>query len=565
MDGWRQRMGRHALTGALALALASSGCGATASVDAGRSTPLPAAAQAAPKRCLLLTTNDSEANFDGPRLADGQYQGTISRVAAYKRLRSAERAGAVLLVEGGDVLQGRYMARADGDRARAMRDAWQIYEQAGYDFGALGNHEFDAGPKPLRVALQGLTRYRLLSANLQAAGTALDPQEPGRPQGLFGQTALVECGGIRLGLFGLLTPTARTISQMGDVKMPAEPIHGPAREAVGQLRSQGAQVIVALSHLGVGEDVALARDVSGIDVVVGGHSHTALAEPRREGTAWITQTGSRFANLGELELQLDGDGEGIDPRQSSWRLRPIDATLPDDAPLRAQVAALRQGLVPEVVVGQRKHSWDLTDPRGAYSQWATRALVAAADAAAQRWPGSPRPVVAGLLNAGGFRSHTAYPPGPVTNLDIAAIHPFANRAVVVELSGQQLLDTLEHGCAPGSDGHGQGLVSVGLQGSCDRSRPTPKYQLHEGKPVALLERGQRLQGALIGGQPIDPQARYRVATIDYLARGGSGFWSLTQGDRRCFDGQPYSAEGACRSPLIAEVIEAAVRAGTLEP
>jgi hypothetical protein len=112
-------------------------------------------------------------------------------------------------------------------------------------------------------------------------------------------------------------------------------------------------------------------------------------------------------------------------------------------------------------------------------------------------------------------------------------------------------------------------VNYALQGGCDRSKPTPKYQLQDGKPVALLERGQRLQGALLGGQPIDPNARYRVATIDYLARGGSGFWSLSQGDRRCFDGQLYTGhpdagEGSCRSPLMAEVIEAAVRAGTLE-
>lgn len=552
----------------LAILLALGGCGGSAATLA----VVPAVSDANPggsKRCLILTTNDSEANFDGPRLADGHYQGTISRVAAYKREKLKEKAGAVLLLEGGDVLQGRFMARADGDRARAMREAWQVYDQAGYDFGALGNHEFDAGPKPLRVALQGLSRYRLLSANLLAQGTALEPQELGRPQGLFGATALVDCGGIRVGLFGLLTPSARTISQMGDVKMPAEPINGPARQAVDQLRSQGAQVVIALSHLGVGEDVALARDVTGIDVVVGGHSHTPLRQEKRQGSTLITQTGARFANLGELEMVLDGDGDGLDLRQSAWRLRPIDASLPQDPQIEAQIAGLRQGLVPEVVVGQRKLAWDLTNPRGEYSQLATRALVAAANEAAKSWPGPQLPVVAGLLNAGGFRSHTEYPPGPVTNLDVAAIHPFANRAVVVEMTGQQLLDTLEHGCAPGSDGHGQGIVNYGLQGSCDRSKPTPKYQLQDGKPVALLERGQRLQGALLGGQPIEPKARYRVATIDYLARGGSGFWSLSQGDRRCFDGQPYTGqpdagEGSCRSPLMAEVIEAAVRAGTLE-
>lgn len=561
-DAMARQRRRWALGWAAAAAVwALGGCGAARPTG----PAAPAAGPAAAPRCLLLTTNDSEANFDGARRADGGYVGTIARVAALRQQRSAERGGAVLLLEGGDVLQGRYMARADGDRREAMRQAWQVYERAGYDFGALGNHEFDAGPKPLRYALQGLRRYRLLSANLLAEGTALEPREPGRPEGLFGATALVECGGLRVGLFGLLTPSARTISQMGDVKMPAEPVVGPARAAVAALRQQGAQVVVALSHLGVGEDVALAGDVTGIDVVVGGHSHTPLAQPRRVGATLITQTGARFAHVGELEVVLDGDGTGLDLQRSAWTLRPIDASLPEDPQIAAQVAALRQGLVPEVVIGQRKLTWDLTDPRGLYSQLATKALVAAAAQASAAWPGPALPVVAGLLNAGGFRSHSEYPPGPVTNLDIAAIHPFANRAVVVELSGQQLLDTLEHGCAPGSDGHGQGLVRYGLQGQCDRSKPTPIYQLQDGKPVALLSRGQRLQGALVAGQPIDPAGRYRIATIDYLARGGSGFWSLTQGERRCFDGQPHTGEGSCRSPLMAEVIEAAVRAGTLEP
>ena len=87
----------------------------------------------------------------------------------------------------------------------------------------------------------------------------------------------------------------------------------------------------------------------------------------------------------------------------------------------------------------------------------------------------------------------------------------------------------------------------------------------EGKPVELIERGQRLVDPRIAGQPIDPSGRYRIATIDYLAKGGSGYFSLTQGDRRCWDGAVFGVEGGrCASPLIAEVIEAAVRSGGLD-
>lgn len=524
--------------------------------------------QVAERRCLLLSTNDSEAHFDGAKSSDGSgYLGTISRVAAWKQRMAAERAGAVLLVEGGDVLQGRFMARADGDRGQAMRSAWQIYEQAGYDFGALGNHEFDAGPKLLRFALQGLQRYRLLAANVVAQGTSLEPSESGRPAGLFGASALADCGGIRVGLFGLLTPTSRTISQMGDVQMAADPLRQPARQAVAELRSQGAQLVILLSHLGLEEDVALATDVTGIDVIVGGHSHTRMPRAQRVGETLITQTGSRFADLGELEVVLDADGHGLDPVRSRWSLRAIDTALPVDAQVQAKVDQLRATLVPERAIGYRKQAWDLTDPRGAYSLAATAALVKAGQQAVQSWQTELRapPVTAGLLNVGGFRSHTLYLAGPVTNLDIAAIHPFANRAVLIEVSGQQLIDTLEHGCAPGSDGHGQGLVFFGLSARCDRTKPVARYRMVDGRPVELVERGQRLVEGRIGGQPIDLKARYRIATIDYLAKGGSGYFSLTQGDRRCFDGAVFSGDGKnCPSPMMADLIEGAVKAGTFE-
>ncbi len=518
------------------------------------------------KRCLLLTTNDSEAHFDGPRSGPRDapvYAGSIARVAAVKQAQLAQRPGGVLLVEGGDVLQGRFMERADGDRPLAMRQAWQVYEAAGYDFGTLGNHEFDAGPKAVRFALQGLSTYRILTANLDSSGTPLDPADPAKPQGLYGKTALVDCGGIKLGLFGLLTPTTRTISQMGEVQMAADPLNGPARQAVADLRAQGAQLVVALSHLGVDEDMQLARDVTGIDAIVGGHSHTPLPKARRVGPTWITQTGCRFAFLGHLDLALSPDGPRLEDTQTTWNMVPINAQMPVDPAIEQQVNQLRAQLVPEVVIGQRSVAWDLTRPRGEYGVRAARAAALAAQQALPQLAKSA-PVVGGLLNTGGFRSHTLYPPGPVTNLDIAAIHPFRNRLVVVTLDGQGLHDTLEHGCAPGSDGHGQGLVMWGLAYQCDRTKPAQQYTVKDGKPIAISQRGQRLVGATVGDQPIDLAKRYTIATVDYLAKGGSGYLPLALGDRRCLDGKVFGAEPDCVSPQFNVVMEAAVKDGSLD-
>lgn len=511
-----------------------------------------------PGRCLLLTSNDSESNFDGPRVgssAPAQYAGTIARIAAEKQLLLRARSGAVLLVEGGDVLQGRYMERQDGDRPLAMQKAWQVYEAAGYDYATIGNHEFDAGPKSLRTALRGLSTLRILSANLAPVGTSLDPAEPGRPQGLFGRTAVASCGGIAVGLFGLTTPSTRTISQLGDVKFASDPIVGPAREAVRALRAQGATVVVALSHLGVDDDLQLARDVTGIDAIVGGHSHTRLPTAQRVGPTWVTQTGSRFSHLGYLDLATDTQGQ-LDAATSSWRLRPVPELQAVDENLNTRIASLRATLVAEVTIGQRSRPWDLRDARGDYSRRATLALLRAARRI------DPQ-VVGAMLNVGGFRSDTLYPPGPVTNLDVKAIHPFDNRVILVTLTGQQLLDTLEHSCLPGSEGHGQGLILAGVQGRCDKDKPAPQYRVVEGRPVEILRHGQRVVDAGVQGRPIDMAASYTIATIDYLAKGGSGFLPLAQGQRRCADGKPMGNE-PCSGPLIAEVIAAAVADGSLD-
>lgn len=523
------------------------------------------AAAGEPKRCLLLSTNDSESHFDGAKLpgdATPAFAGSIALVAAVKAQWLQQRPQGVLLLEGGDVLQGRFMERADGNRAEAAKLAWQIYEAAGYDYGTLGNHEFDAGPSVVRYALKGLTRYRILTANLQAAGTPLDPYDPELPNGIYGKSAVVDCGGIKVGLFGLLTPSTRTISQMGDITFPGDPVNAPARQMVGELRGQGAQIVVALTHLGVDDDVALARDVTGIDAIIGGHSHTALPKHKVVNGTWITQTGSRFAFLGQLDLALGASGRGIDPAKTTWQLKPIDAAMPRDDALEKRIAHLRTHLLAEVVIGQRALPWDVTQPRGPYGQMAARAATLAARRALGKLE-KTAPVVGGLLNTGGFRSHTVYPPGPVTNLDIFAIHPFKNRLVAVTLTGQGLIDTLEHGCAPGSDGHGQGLVLYGLTMRCDRDKPMQTYTYQDGRPVAILQRGQRLVEATVGGQPIDRGKKYTIATLDYLAKGGSGYLPLALGERWCLDGKRFGTE-PCETPLFNEMLENSVRAGQFE-
>ena len=546
----------------LVLTVLTAACGG-AQAGGGVPPSVGTVAPAAPvlRRCLLLTTNDSESNFDGVvRGADGttQYLYPLARIASAKRQALAERPDGVLLLEGGDVLQGRFLERQDGDRPRAMADNWPMYERAGYDFGVLGNHEFDQGPKAVRRALQALTTYRILASNVDGTGTALEPDDPQHPDGLFGATALARCGGVQLGLFGLLTPSTRTISDLGDVKL--RPLEVAAQAAIARLRTQGAETIVLLSHLGVEDDLKLAAAVSGIDLIVGGHSHTRLERALHVGQTWVTQTGARFERLGRLDLAIGADGH-IDPA-SHYALVPPETYPPDPAIVAATEQLLHQ-LVAEKVIGKREFAWDVMHV--AQSQYAARATRAVAQHAAAV---SHRRVDGALLNTGGFRSHTLYPPGPVTNLEVSAIHPFRNRVVLVSLSGAQLRDVLEHACGHADNvEHGANSVLWGITMRCDVQRPAARYTYVEQKPVAIAAHGERATDIAVGGQPLQPGATYTLATLDYLARGGSSYLPLQLGERKCLDGTPFRAEDktTCSdTALLADVIAAEVAAGHLD-
>lgn len=515
------------------------GCGAA---------QVPTAAVPPIKRCLILATNDSESHFDGPKLASGEYAYPIARVAAVKKRELAKHPGAVLLVEAGDVLQGRYMERQDANPVAARHAALTAYGAAGYDFMTLGNHEFDAGPGlPLAMVEAGDLSNRhwplVLSANVKLA-------EPGGGWRAPLPSARVPCGGIDLGLLGLLTPSTKTISDAGATR-----IEDPASTARSVRSSMEAQAFLVLSHLGVDDDVQLAKDVTGIDVIIGGHSHTALQQPIRVGRTAIGQAGSRFAYLAFWELtELAGK---LDVR---YHLEAIDEHMPIDVEVKAQVDAVRQTLIPEVVIGERKSAWDLVDvAHSSYPPRATRAVVEYA----QRVTGQH--VDGALLNVGGFRSATVYPPGPVTNVEVRAVHPFKNRLTLVKLTGAQLKAVLENACTTGhSERHGRNLVAWGVQFECAIDKPAIVYEMRDNAPVAVASQGQRAT-AMVNGKPLDLNASYTIVTLDYLAKGGSNYFAFTQTERKCMDGKPFEPKTPCPgTPLLSAVIEEAVRDGSLD-
>ena len=211
----------------------------------------------------------------------------------------------VLLLDAGDFLGGGPFAwlALNGSAAELT-----IMQEMGYDAVAIGNHEYDYGADVLAQYLlqagypEAHERTPVLASNTEAPS-----DHPLAAQGLYRETRMFELeNGVKVGIFSLIGEDA--ILAMGDSgNMQFLDQQETARRMIDEMRGQGAEVIVAISHSGVIEDKELAQQVPGIDVIVGGHCHTALFEPVLQGSTIIVQAGSLGMYLGQLELAYNSD------------------------------------------------------------------------------------------------------------------------------------------------------------------------------------------------------------------------------------------------------------------
>lgn len=176
----------------------------------------------------------------------------------------------------------------------------ELMKKIGYSATVLGNHEFDYGPDSLVQRLKS-PAPPLLSSNL------VIPEGHPLQQGDIRRHMLVTTSqGIRIGIFALLGKGAHRLSPT------AKPLdfsdqHTAARREIAALQASGASVIVALTHSGYYEDVELARNVSGIDLILGGHDHLTLDRPVKIGKTIIMHSGSYLRTAGRLDITMDSD------------------------------------------------------------------------------------------------------------------------------------------------------------------------------------------------------------------------------------------------------------------
>jgi len=521
------------------------------------SGPLSAAARH--YSLTILHTNDiharmAEFNKFGQTCSDdeaarGECFGGYPRIAAAIE-SERKKGGNILLLDAGDQFQGTLFYTLL--KGRPSRECLNFLK---YNAATLGNHEFDDGPKVLvDTYLDGLAPP-MLAANVDAAA------DPALAAHLKPWT-VVTVGGRKIGLVGIANEDTAFLSTPGPDVVFHKAVE-PLRQAVQDLAAQGVDIVVALTHVGLDRDKELAAAVDGIDVIVGGHSHTLLSNTDFKAAGpypvvvkspsgkpvLIVQAEAWGKYLGELHVDFDAKGEPV-----AWNGQPLlmDASRPKDQALLHKVDAWKQEIKPYLAQAMGSVAEDLP----ADCRFGECALAdALADAI--RLSAKPQGAQAAIINGGAIRA--GLKAGTVSLGDLLTVYPFADVVATFDLSGTDLLAALEHGVSlvatPEASGTGRFLQVSGI-----------KYVFDPRKPA-----GQRIVSAEIADQdgsyaPIRPDKTYSLASTSYLTKGGDGYAMLKDGAKRVYAfGKPVSDAladyFATHSPVQARLEGRIVRLG----
>lgn len=425
----------------------------------------------------VLFTNDTHG-----RVEEGGYAGMgFPKLATL--VKDYRSKGDVLLLDSGDTFHGQTIVNLNEGEAIV-----HIMNEMGYDAMTLGNHDFNFGQERIKE-LDEMSDFPLLAANL-------DPL-------LVEPYVIKEIEGMKIGIFGLATPETTYKTHPKNVE--GLTFRDPAvvaQEMVDELSGQ-VDMIIALAHLGISEESEftsrkVAENVSGIDLIVDGHSHHALEEGMMVNNTLIVQAGEYDKNLGVVEVKMvDGAVEDL---KASLVTKEEAEDVEKDSDILAQIEEIKaeNEEITSAVVG--KTSVELNGEREYVRTGETNlgnlltdAMLAKVDADVA------------ITNGGGIRASIGE--GEITKGEIITVLPFGNTTIVKKLTGAQLLDVVEHGVSQYPAHEGLFPQVGGIRIIFDGDRPA----------------GERVIDLKVQGEPIEYDGVYHVATNDFMAAGGDGY------------------------------------------
>ena len=432
----------------------------------------------------------------------------------------------VVLVDNGDAIQGEPVGTMTSGKAIV-----ELMNAVGYDVATIGNHEFDYGMDNFLDLANNVAQYPYISANFSY-----------NDELVFQPYIIKEFDGVKVAFVGITTPKTITSStpvyfqdEEGNFVYTfkqddtGEKLYAAVQDAVDAARAEGAQYVVAMGHMGTEAECSpwmstdIIANTTGIDFFLDGHAHET--EPCNEvlnkdgETVLRAGCGTKLANVGYAKIAVDGT---LSTGLYQWG---INVAAPELLGLTGPVADAVNASADELaavlgeVVATSQVELTINDP-----ETGVRIIRSAetnlGDLCADAYRAMTQADVA-IVNGGGIR--VSIPAGDITMNDIYKVHPFGNALCMVEATGQQILDALEWGAHsfPGENG---GFLQVsGLT-----------YEIHtyldstvtqdENTLFTGVAGEYRVKNVMIGGEPLDLEKTYTVASHNYMLKDqGDGF------------------------------------------
>ncbi len=433
--------------------------------------------------------------------AEGKCFGGVARVKTMIDQLRAELDGQnVIVLDAGDQYQGSLMYTTYKGDVEA-----EMMEKIGFDVMAVGNHEFDDGDEGLLKLIDNVS-FPVISGNLDVSQSNILADK-------VQNHVVLEVGGEKIGIVSALATDTVETSSPSEAVIFQDEIDSISAD-VAALTEEGVTKIIALTHVGLPKDLAIAGAVPGLDAVVGGHSHTYLSatDPDRHGAyptfasqedgtlVPVVQAYAYSKYVGHLELNFDDDGNLT---YASGDTILLDASVEEDAEIVARVAELAGPIevmktrivaeAAEAIEGSRDVCRAMECPMGN--------LVA--DAMLDRV--QDQGVQIAIQNGGGLRA--SIDAGEVTMGEVLTVLPFQNTLSTFEVTGAQILAALENGVSQVEEGAGRFPQVAGMSFTVDLTQAP----------------GSRISNVMVGDAALDPEATYGAVSNNYVRNGGDGY------------------------------------------
>jgi len=487
------------------------------------------------KGIVILHTNDVHCGINSDEDTFG-----YADLAAYRAKLESE-GYTTLLVDAGDYSQGDVIGTVSSGEYLI-----RIMNELDYDVAVPGNHEYDYGMDRF-IELKELSEFDVISSNF----VELSTNEP-----VLSRSVIKEVDGVKLGFVGITTPATVTSSTpkyfqndsgeyiygfcSGDN---GQELYDTVQAAVDEVTEQGADYVIALGHLGIGEGNVWTSDLviantTGIDMFIDGHSHSII-----EGESYLNKnnepvilssTGTKLSNIGAVTVDANGISAELISKDEYTYTEDLE-TMETNAYMKA--SDLIEGIEAEYeesanqVVGKSAVELIATDPANPDVRLVRMQETNLGDYCADAYRAVTGADI-GISNGGGIRANIGK--GDITYGMFISVHPYCNEICLTEATGQDILDALELGVTDYPDASGGFLQVSGLTYEIHSYIPS-SVKLDENETFVGVDGEYRVKNVTVNGEPLDLNKTYTLATNNYIIKNGGDGYNMFMDNKLLLD------------------------------